>query len=161
MVALLRFNLVSKAQRKNFSSTDLNQPFIPPSHHVHEYIIHSAERYFLVFTISFLILLATIQFRITDLIFLISSFILAEVSHFTVKPAIGGFLAGAIAYFTGVSAVFPGEIYALSSGILFQSIASQCLPLWDLAGQTKIGFRISSIALVSLYIAACSIAIVV
>jgi hypothetical protein len=125
------------------------------------YVIHNSERNLLVFTLCFLLSTLWLEFRITDFVLLLSSFIATQVSGLTLMPLIFGICVGTITYLIGFTEVYLGELYAVSSGILFQSVASQCLPLWDFSPQSKIGFRLSSIALVSLYMAACSIAVVI
>ena len=53
---------------------------------------------------------------------------------------------------TGCWNSIEGVVIAISAGVLFHSLASYSLPIWDTAHQSKFGFNLSSAAVLTLFI---------
>ena len=156
-VSSVLFALIRFYQFAATSTSDLDRPLLK-SETRQGYVVHDLELSLSVFSVTTLIVFAAMQGRISDMVILS---IVLSTCFATKRPlfpaAAGGIVVGIVMHLVNIFRDYSGEIHAISSGILFQIVASQCLPLWDFASQSKMGFRISSFALVSLYIAASSL----
>ena len=156
LTALFRFYCLHSKESR---TSDLSAPLIPqPS--LSGYTITSPERWLFTGTVAFLATINIFNKQMTDSVLLALALFCSQARSRKAIPIISGSFLALITYFTGASITYSCEIAAVTTGIIFQSLASQCLPLWDFAGQRKLGFNISSLALVALYISASTLQLV-
>jgi hypothetical protein len=153
LVALVRFSTMARKTEP----VGLEQPLLP-SHPV--YLIGSLESGISCFTQSMLLMAALFNTELVPIFLLVPSVLVSISYRSSWRYMLAGLGAACILWFSGLWPEWAAEITASSTGVLFQSLASQCLPLWDYAHQTRLGFKLSSIALLSLYIAASSLKLV-
>lgn len=152
--ALVRFASI------HFNQQQMNDPRSTPllgPRRTATYTISRVEKHLFIGTMAFLLFNNFINEQFTDTAMLAIALLCSQSGTQWMAPVLSGFVVGALAYLSGTSATYCCEIAAVTTGILFQSLASQCLPLWDFAGQSKLGFNISSLALVTLFISASTL----
>ena len=90
--------------------------------------------------------------------------VLFDVTGLSVKEMLGIVFAACVIRValqrTGVWFMSPAHAIAIMSGILFGSVASYSLPLWDSKQPSSIGFCLSSAALLTLFIGASTIELI-
>lgn len=157
LTALVRF-WVTSTQKKPVAP--LSQSLLPQQHEHYTYNISPIESGLLQLTLAFVLLLCV---RERDLLcsIIVSVPLLIALATKGGKYYVlaGSGLACIYSMFTDPAA-FDGIFAAITSGVIFQSVASQCLPLWDYAHQTRLGFKISSVALLTMYIAVSTLKLV-
>lgn len=157
ITALVRFRLAST---RNEQSNTLSHALLPNMHEHFVYKISKFEIGIMELTLAFVLLMSI---RDRDLL---RSLILAVPLLITVFTKGGkyyvlvGLCAACVVCITTQTAIFDGIFAAVASGVIFQSWSSQCLPLWDYAHQTRLGFKISSVALLTMYIAVSTLKLV-
>jgi hypothetical protein len=157
ITALVRFRIAST---QNEPSSTLSQVLLPNVHEHFVYKISPIEIGLMELTLAFVFLMSI---RDRDSL---RSLVLAVPLLITLSTKGGkyyvlvGLFAACVICITTQTAAFDGIFAAVASGVIFQSVSSQCFPLWDYAHQTRLGFKISSVALLSMYIAISTLKLV-
>ena len=154
--SVARFRAINEMKTER-ARIGLDQPLLG-SRKRKEYIISSTV---LVFAVTALVVeLLFVKAEYGGAVVLAASLMGTSPSKHYFQAGILGILLSAGLVYSDYWPCVDGYIAALTSGYMFQVVALDCLSLWDHVHQSPLGFNLSSMALVTLFVAATTLEIV-